>query len=84
MAVLRRVIIGAFCAAVLWDATTAWCQDISQLGGALSTAMPGHNAIQLVAPNIKDEALRQQQISGFFDFHHIVDAPHTFIRRNRH
>lgn len=54
-------------------AAVANAQDITQLGGDLSTGMPGHNAIQVAAPNVNDEQLRQLQISGFFDFHQLVD-----------
>jgi CxxC motif-containing protein (DUF1111 family) len=69
----RLVVIVILCLGVLSAARQTHAQDITQLGGALSTTMPGHNAIQVAAPNVRDEQLRQRQLSGFFDFHSIRD-----------
>ena len=47
-------------------------QDLTNLGGELSTDLTGHNAIQVVAPNVTDEIRRTKQLTGFSVFHRIV------------
>lgn len=49
----------------------AQAQDISNLGGALTSQLPGHHAIQLPAPNVTDRDRFLLQISGFSPFHQI-------------
>ena len=47
----------------------AVAQDVTQLGGDLTTDLPGRFALQLPAPNISSEASRIRQLSGFAVFH---------------
>jgi len=51
--------------------SSAFGQDLTQLGGDLSTDADGRNALQLPAPNISSEERRLLQLSGFGDFHRI-------------
>lgn len=44
-------------------------QDLSQLGGDLTSDLPGRSAIQVNAPNVTDEARRILQLEGFGLFH---------------
>lgn len=44
-------------------------QDISALGGDLTSDLPGRHAIQVNAPNVTDETKRLLQLSGFGVFH---------------
>jgi CxxC motif-containing protein (DUF1111 family) len=48
--------------------------DFTFLGGDLTSSFGDRNAIQLTAPNVDDEALRLQQLSGFVVFHQIRTA----------
>jgi CxxC motif-containing protein (DUF1111 family) len=49
--------------------STCLSQDFSQIGGALTSDLPGRFALQLPAPSITNEPRRQQQLAGFSDFH---------------
>ena len=51
----------------------AIAQDLTQIGGELTSDLPGRNAIQVNAPNISDEARRIMQLDGFGVFHGIFD-----------
>ncbi|MCB0319205.1 MAG: hypothetical protein KDD56_10660, partial [Bdellovibrionales bacterium] len=44
-------------------------QDISQLGGDLSTSIPGPNGLQAPSPNIATQELLDKQVTGFVPFH---------------
>ncbi len=46
-------------------------QDLTQLGGDLTTTITGHNGLQVAAPNVDDEIRRIKQLEGFQDFHRI-------------
>lgn len=47
-------------------------EDLTDLGGALSTDLPGRHAIQATAPNVTDSAKVTAQTSGFPLFHRIT------------
>ncbi len=47
-------------------------QDLTNLGGDLSTDIPGRNAIQAAAPNVTDMARVGVQASGFPLFHRVT------------
>lgn len=47
-------------------------QDITRLGGDLTTEIPGHNALQVAAPNLTLPEKRDRQLSGFGIFHNIL------------
>ncbi|HMO02912.1 MAG TPA: di-heme oxidoredictase family protein [Oligoflexia bacterium] len=51
--------------------TRSFAQDISLLGGDLTTEFPGRNALQLPAPNVPDGERKTLQLTGFGDFHRI-------------
>lgn len=53
------------------SASFARGEDLTNLGGDLSSDMEGRNAIQLPAPNISSEERRVLQLSGFTPFHKI-------------
>ena len=46
-------------------------QDITRLGGEMTSDLPGRAAIQVNAPNVTDEDRRIKQIQGFSIFHGI-------------
>lgn len=48
---------------------SSYAQDLSQIGGDLTSDLPGRNAIQVNAPNVSDEARRIMQLEGFGIFH---------------
>jgi len=52
-----------------------WSQDITLLGGDLSNSIPGHNGIQVTAPNVTDPDRIAKQLSGFSIFHRKVTKP---------
>lgn len=47
----------------------AFAQDVTRLGGDLTTELTGKSAIQVTAPNVTDETRRLQQLAGFSTFH---------------
>ncbi|MEN9845023.1 MAG: hypothetical protein RIS36_170 [Pseudomonadota bacterium] len=47
-------------------------EDLTDLGGALSTDLPGRHAIQATAPNVTDSEKVTAQTSGFPLFHRIT------------
>lgn len=47
----------------------SYAQDLSQIGGDLTSDLPGRSAIQVNAPNVTDEARRILQLQGFGVFH---------------
>jgi CxxC motif-containing protein (DUF1111 family) len=49
--------------------TNLHAQDITNLGGDLTSTLPGRSAIQVNAPNVVDEDRRLLQLSGFSVFH---------------
>lgn len=51
--------------------SSACCDDITTLGGDLTTTVLGHNAIQLNAPNVVDQDRAAFQRSGFAVFHRV-------------
>lgn len=51
-------------------------QDITALGGDLSSTLADQNAIQVAAPNVEDLVKRNKQIAGFTPFHR------TFTKKN--
>lgn len=53
----------------LLSAVVVEAQDISRLGGDLSSDLPGRSAIQVNAPNVTDEQRRLIQLGGFSIFH---------------
>lgn len=54
---------------VFTTTTTLLAQDITSLGGDLSSSRSGKAAIQVTAPNVTDEVRRQAQLDGFGIFH---------------
>ena len=54
-------------------AASARAQDITRLGGDLTSDLPGRAAIQVNAPNVTDEQRRLIQLGGFSIFHGIFD-----------
>ena len=48
-------------------------QDLTKIGGDLTSDLPGRNAIQVNAPNVTDEARRIMQLDGFGVFHGIFE-----------
>lgn len=46
-------------------------EDLTLLGGDLSTTLPGRGALQVAAPNVTDQETRLTQLSGFSVFHAI-------------
>lgn len=57
---------------VIHPLSPAYSQEIINLGGELSTSIPGHNAIQVAAPNVTDNERRLKQINGFTVFHRLT------------
>lgn len=55
-------------------ASSALAQDISRLGGDLTSDLPGRSAIQVYAPNVTDENRRLIQLGGFGIFHGIFNS----------
>lgn len=53
-------------------ASPAYAQDITKLGGDLTSALTGAAAIQVFAPNVTDEEARARQLGGFSIFHRNV------------
>jgi CxxC motif-containing protein (DUF1111 family) len=53
---------------------SAFSQDITNLGGDLTTDITGANAIQVAAPNTTSTERHERQISGFAVFHKIFAA----------
>jgi CxxC motif-containing protein (DUF1111 family) len=70
----------------LLSGQAAYAQDLTRLGGDLTTDLPGRFALQLPAPNVVSQARRIQQLSGFSTFHRIVLASEglgpTFVNRS--
>lgn len=56
-------------ALVLAARVPAAAQDLTLLGGDLSTTLTGHNGLQVAAPNVTDPERYARQISGFEIFH---------------
>ncbi|WKZ57367.1 MAG: di-heme oxidoredictase family protein [Bdellovibrionota bacterium] len=48
---------------------SAWAQDITNLGGDLTSDLPIDTALELPAPNISSEELFQLHLAGHTDFH---------------
>lgn len=63
--VVRLPIIVAAC----FVAVRGEAQDITRLGGDLTTDLTGHNALQVAAPNTTSQERFERQISGFDVFH---------------
>jgi CxxC motif-containing protein (DUF1111 family) len=55
--------------AVFSNGVVSYAQDVTLLGGDLTSYLPGRNAIQVNAPNVTDEERRLKQIAGFAIFH---------------
>ncbi len=55
-----------------YPALTVLDDDITNLGGELSTDLPERHAIQVPAPNVTDVARINQQVAGFPVFHRIT------------
>lgn len=60
-----------------YQASTPECyaQDITNLGGDLSSDFTGREAIQVTAPNVIDDTRRLMQLEGFSVFHNVFDRP---------
>ena len=63
----------AACMLLACTATTVCAQDITRLGGDLTSDLPGRAAIQVNAPNVTDEQRRLIQLGGFSIFHGIFN-----------
>ncbi|MCB0354557.1 MAG: hypothetical protein KDD64_13570 [Bdellovibrionales bacterium] len=55
--------------ALTFGLSCCFAQDITALGGELSNSIPGHNGIQVAAPNVTDTGRRATQLLGFETFH---------------
>ena len=66
---IRITVYFAYC--IVLGGLPAYTQDITNLGGDLTTTIPGANALQVNAPNVIDPVRRQQQLDGFEPFHQI-------------
>jgi len=51
---------------------SVYAQDITNLGGDLTSELPNQNALQVTAPNVTSEERRLKQLSGFAVFHRIT------------
>ncbi len=71
---LPAVLIGQTLLYLLMASNT-FAQDIIDLGGDLTSSIPGHNAIQVTAPNVSDPVLINQQLNGFIPFHRRFRKP---------
>ena len=58
----------------VWLSGACRAQGLTNLGGDLSTGLPGRHAIQASAPNVTDEARVQEQAAGFPLFHRTTNA----------
>lgn len=67
----RRVILLSlvFFNIVAFNAVELWAQDLTLLGGELTSTIPDQNAIQVAAPNLTETEKRSKQINGFSVFH---------------
>lgn len=63
----------AICLICLVLARNTFAQDISALGGTLTTDIQGHNALQVAAPNLTSSEKREKQLNGFAVFHRTLD-----------
>ena len=61
---------------VCCTASSSYAQDITRLGGDLTSDLPGRSAIQVNAPNVTDETRRLIQLGGFSIFHGVFDRSH--------
>lgn len=61
------------CLALFVSAKVARAQDISALGGELTSDLTNQNAIQVTCPNVSSEERRQDQLLGFITFHQNFD-----------
>ena len=72
----RSVSIGIFLSVFLLhgEGIVSRCraEDLTNLGGALSTDLPGRHAIQATAPNVTDPKKISDQTAGFAIFHRIT------------
>ena len=68
---LASVVMSGFLLLVLVGARMCMCaaEDLTNLGGALSTDLEGRNAIQVSAPNVVGTARAAEQAAGFSVFH---------------
>ncbi len=62
----RQLILGTL---IAFQGAPLYGQDITELGGALTSGLPGRAAIQVNAPNVTDEARKMIQLGGFGKFH---------------
>lgn len=72
----RRVSLALLLSAILLcgEGVVSPCrsEDLTNLGGALSTDLPGRHAIQATAPNVTDSDKISAQTAGFTLFHRIT------------
>jgi CxxC motif-containing protein (DUF1111 family) len=66
---LTKVIYAVFSFLLVADASPCSAEDVTRLGGDLSSTLPGRNAIQVGAPNVLDRERFERQLSGFPVFH---------------
>ncbi len=66
--------IAAVLLSILVSTLPAGAQDLTKLGGDLSSDLPDQNAIQAVAPNVTSVERRRQQSDGFPIFHRMTTA----------
>ncbi|MCO6432660.1 MAG: thiol oxidoreductase [Deltaproteobacteria bacterium] len=57
---------------VLCFVTSLEAEDYTQLGGKMTSYLPGPAALQVFAPNVVSKANQDLQLSGFAPFHHIM------------
>ena len=67
------LLLASICIFIAAPTHTDVFSDLSNLGGDLSTDLPGRAAIQVNAPNVTDENRRIKQLSGFGLFHSPFD-----------
>ncbi|MDZ4785337.1 MAG: di-heme oxidoredictase family protein [bacterium] len=70
---IRRLRYISFFIIVGCATSNLFAQDITQLGGDVTSLFTGRNAIQLPAPNVASEENRLLQLSGFAVFHQFAN-----------
>ncbi|RMG40276.1 MAG: thiol oxidoreductase [Candidatus Dadabacteria bacterium] len=65
---LKRLLFTLYAALLLFPAVV-FSQDITNLGGDLSTDRPGRFSVQLPAPNIRSDEFFDYHLTGFVEFH---------------
>jgi CxxC motif-containing protein (DUF1111 family) len=68
----KNLILGSFFILITSVAVkSVFADDVTRLGGDLTSDLPGRAAIQVNAPNVTNEPRRLRQLEGFSRFHNI-------------